>query len=201
MHISEGVLNAPVLITGAGLALAGTAVGLKRMDYDRVAHVGVLSAAFFVTSLIHFNIGPASTHLILNGLLGLVLGWAAFPAILVALILQAIFFQFGGITTLGVNTVLMALPAVICYYVFGRMLQKSNTRTMLASFGCGFCSVMLSALMLGLALVLAEKNFWTVSSILIAANIPVMFVEGIVTAFCVAFIKKVNPEMLTPNIS
>ncbi len=196
MHISEGVLNAPVLITGAGLALAGTAVGLKQMDYDRVAHVGVLSAAFFVTSLIHFNIGPASTHLILNGLLGLVLGWTAFPAILVALILQAVFFQFGGLTTLGVNTVIMALPALVCYYIFGPLLQGPKRKIMLAAFSCGSVSVLGSALLLGAALVLAEKNFWAVSSIIVLANIPVMIIEGIVTAFCIAFIKKVSPEIL-----
>ena len=197
MHISEGVLNAPVLIAGAGMAVAGTAIGLKQMDYDRVAHVGVLSAAFFVTSLIHFNIGPASTHLILNGLLGLVLGWAAFPAILVALVLQAVFFQYGGLTTLGVNTLLMALPAVACYHVFGQMLQKSDARLMLAAFGCGAISVLGSALLLGAALVLAEENFWTISGIIIVANIPVMVIEGIVTAFCIGFIKKVSPEILT----
>ena len=200
MHISEGVLNAPVLITGAGLALSGTAIGLKQMDYDRVAHVGILSAAFFVTSLIHFNIGPASTHLILNGLLGLVLGWAAFPAILVALILQAVFFQFGGLTTLGVNTLIMALPAVACYYAFRNILQKSNCKIAPVAFGCGAFSVLGSALMLGGALILAEENFWTVASVIMAANIPVMIIEGIVTVFCVAFIKKVSPEILDPSI-
>jgi cobalt/nickel transport system permease protein len=199
MHISEGVLNAPVLIAGAGLALAGTAVGLKQMNYDRVAHVGVLSAAFFVASLIHVNVGPSSTHLILNGLLGLLLGWSAFPAILVALILQALFFQFGGMTTLGVNTILMALPAVICYYAFGNMIRRSPTQTMLGSFGCGFFSVLLSAVLLGLALVLTEKNFWAVSGMILAANFPVMVIEGIITVFCVAFFKKVSPEMLMPE--
>ena len=196
MHISEGILNAPVLISGMGLALAGTAVGLKQMDYDRVAHVGVLSAAFFVTSLIHFNIGPASTHLILNGLLGLVLGWTAFPAILVALLLQAVFFQFGGPTTLGVNTIIMALPAVVCYHVFGPVLQKSDAKMMLAAFGCGSISVLGSTLLLGASLVLAEENFGAIASIIIVANIPVMIIEGVVTAFCVAFIKKVSPEIL-----
>ena len=30
-----------------------------------------------------------------------ILGWAAFPAFLVALFLQAVLFQFGGLTTLG----------------------------------------------------------------------------------------------------
>ena len=103
MHISEGVLSGPVLITSAGLAAAGTAIGLKKLDYEKVAKIGMLSAAFFVASLIHVPIGPSNAHLILNGLVGLLLGWPAFPAILVALALQGAFFQYGGITTLGIN--------------------------------------------------------------------------------------------------
>ncbi len=201
MHISEGVLNAPVLITGAVLAITGTAVGLRRMDYDRVAHVGVLAAAFFVASLIHVNVGPSSTHLILNGILGILLGWSAFPAILVALILQALFFQFGGITTLGVNTILMALPAVICYYAFRKWIHRSPLIAMIGSFACGFVSVLLSALLLGLALVFTEKSFWSLAGLIVAANLPIMLIEGVVTVFCVAFLKKVDPEMLNWDIS
>ena len=74
---------------------------------------GVLSATFFVASLVHVPVGPSSVHLIMNGLAGLVLGWAAFPALFVGLLLQAVFFGFGGVTVLGVNTVAIALPAVI----------------------------------------------------------------------------------------
>lgn len=44
----------------------------------------------------------------MNGIIGLLPGWGAFPVILVALLLQGVFFQYGGITTLGVNTVVMA---------------------------------------------------------------------------------------------
>jgi len=97
MHISEGVLSGPVLVSGAALAAVGTAIGLKKLDYDHIAQAGILSAAFFVASLIHVPIGPSNAHLILNGLVGLLLGWAAFPVILVALVLQAMLFQFGGI--------------------------------------------------------------------------------------------------------
>ena len=133
MHIAEGILSAPVLIGGAGAALSGTALGLKAVDYERITRVGILSSAFFVASLIHVNIGPSSTHLILNGLVGLMLGWAAFPAILVALILQAFLFQYGGITVLGVNTVIMALPAVICYYAFRPLILVNPTRYIFCS--------------------------------------------------------------------
>ena len=195
MHISEGVLSGTVLISGAALAAVGTGIGLKKLDYDQVAKTGMLAAAFFVASLIHIPIGPSNAHLILNGLVGLLLGWAAFPAILVALTLQGAFFQFGGITTLGVNTLIMALPAVLCYLIFGRLVTKSS-RTAAAAFACGFLSVLLSGLLVGLSLIFTEENFLEVSGIIIAAHIPVMIIEGVVTAICAAFLRKVRPEML-----
>ena len=196
MHISEGVLSGPVLISGGAMAAAGTAIGLKKLDYDRIAQAGILSAAFFVSSLIHVPVGPANAHLILNGLVGLLLGWAAFPVILVALVLQAILFQFGGITALGVNTMIMAFPAVLCYIVCSPFLHKKSGLALPAAFACGFLSVLLSALVLGLALVFTEENFFEVSAIVIVAHIPVMIIEGIITALCVAFLKKVQPTML-----
>jgi cobalt/nickel transport system permease protein len=196
VHISEGVLSAPVLVSGGALAAAGTAVGLKKIDYDHLARVGILSATFFVASLVHVPIGPSSVHLIMNGIVGLLLGWAAFPAILVALLLQAVFFQFGGITTLGVNTIIMALPAVICYYLFAPLLHKDRKYLLLAGFGCGFCAVLLGGVIVGLALMFTEENFLKVAMLVVTAHIPVMIIEGIVTAFCVAFLKKVQPAML-----
>jgi len=196
MHISEGVLSGPVLLTGGALAAAGTAVGLKHMDYDRIAQVGILSSAFFIASLIHFNIGPSSVHLVLNGIVGLLLGWTAFPAILVALTLQSLFFQFGGITVLGVNTVNMALPAVLCYLLLGPLIKKNHSIAIVASFFAGFLSVFFAAVLLAMSLVFTEENFWEVSMLVIISNLPVMVIEGIVTAFCIAFLKKVHPVIL-----
>ncbi len=196
MHISEGVLSAPVLVSGAVLAAVGTTVGLKKLDYDQIANVGMLSAAFFVAALIHVPVGPASVHLIFNGLVGTLLGWAAFPAILVALILQAVLFQFGGITTLGANTVIMALPAVFCYYFYGRLVAMRPGNTVLVGFVCGFLAVLLSALLLGMTLVLTGESFSAIAKLVVLANVPVMVIEGIVTAFCIGFLQKVRPEIL-----
>jgi len=196
MHISEGVLSGPVLVSGIALAAAGTAVGLKKLDYDRVAQAGILSAAFFVASLIHVPIGPASVHLILNGIIGLLLGWGAVPAILVALLLQGIIFQFGGITALGVNTIIMAMPAVICYYLFSPLIWKKPLVSFSAAFACGFLSVFMGAVLVGTALMFTEKNFLEVALLVVAAHLPVMVIEGFITAVTVGFIKKVQPEML-----
>jgi len=92
MHISEGICSPPVLAAGAGLAVLGAALGLKGLKTESIPKVGVLSSAFFVASLIHVPIGPVSVHLVLNGLMGLLLGWASFPANLVALLLQGVLF-------------------------------------------------------------------------------------------------------------
>ena len=197
MHISEGILSGPVLLTGAALAAAGTAVGLKKLDYDRIAQTGILSAAFFVASLIHVPVGPTSVHLILSGIVGLLLGWCAFPAILIALLLQGLFFQFGGITTLGVNTLIMALPAVICYYLFSPFIVNKNTSAMIAAFLCGFLCVFLSAVIMGASLVFSEENFLEISALVIVAHLPVMVIEGVITAFCIVFLKKVKPELIS----
>ena len=196
MHISEGVLSGPVLISGMALTAAGTAVGLKKLDYDRIAQAGMLSAAFFVASLIHVPIGPASVHLILNGIVGLLLGWGAVPAILVALLLQGMIFQFGGLTTLGVNTAIMALPAVVCYYLFSPLLWKKPAIAFAAAFACGFLSVLLGGIMAAFALIFTEENFLEIALLLLGAHLPIMIIEGFITAFCVGFIKKVQPEML-----
>jgi cobalt/nickel transport system permease protein len=200
MHISEGILSGPVLFSGAAIAAAGTAIGLKKLDYDRIAQTGILSASFFVASLIHVPIGPSSVHLILNGIVGLLLGWAAFPAILIALMLQAIFFQFGGITTLGVNTVIMAAPAVLCYFLFAPMLRKDSVISTVAAFACGFFSVFLGAVVVAMSLMFTEENFLETALLVAGAHLPVMIIEGIVTVFCVSFLKKVQPDML-PDFS
>jgi cobalt/nickel transport system permease protein len=197
MHISEGVLSAPVLAAGGALTAAGVTYALKKMDYDRVPQVALVSCAFFVASFIHLPLGPVSAHLALNGLTGILLGWGAFPSILVALFLQGILFQFGGLTTLGVNTFSMAFPAVLCYLLFGRFLRRANSfvSTLLA-FACGAISVMLSGLIVAASLVWSKESFLGTAKLILLAHLPVMLIEGIVTALIVRFLKKVKPEIL-----
>jgi len=198
MHISEGILSPAVLTAGAALTAAGVAVGMKNLDHKEIPTMGILSAAFFVATLIHVPAGPVSVHLILNGLVGLILGWKAFPAILVGLALQALLFQFGGLTTLGVNTLTMAFPAVVCHYVFGNGLKPGTGRSVIISsaFGAGFCSVLMSGIMVGFSLYLTGEAFLPAAKLIVAAHLPVMFIEGILTAACVLFLIKVRPEIL-----
>jgi cobalt/nickel transport system permease protein len=200
MHISEGVLSAPVLLAGAALSTAGVAIGLKRMDYGKIPEVAVLSSAFFVASLLRVPIGPANIHLTLNGLLGLLLGWMAFPSVLVALVLQALLFQFGGFTTLGVNALVMAAPAVLLHYVFRPVLRKRGRGPcLMAGFGAGALGVALALVLTVLALLGTGSEFAGISKLLVLAHLPAVAAEGAVSAFAVLFLYKVKPEALLPD--
>ncbi len=196
MHISEGVLAAPVLAGGWVFAATGTAIGLKKLDLDHIITTALLAAAFFVASLVHLPLGPGSVHLILNGLLGLILGWACVPAILVALLLQALLFGYGGLTVLGVNTTIMAGPALVVALLFGPWIRRSGRTASLAAFGGGALAVFLAALLAAAALALSDRSFIMAARLLLLAHVPVMLIEGLVTMFTLAFLRRVQPEIL-----
>jgi cobalt/nickel transport system permease protein len=196
VHISEGVLSPAILGLGAALTVGGTALGLRRLDYDRLMTVAILAAAFFVGSLIHIPIGPSSAHLILNGLLGVILGWAAFPAILVALMLQSVLFQYGGFTVLGVNAFNMAFPAVLCFLLLRPLLSRPGPMRTMGAFCCGALSVAGAGLLTALSLAYTNEGFLQAARLLFLAHVPVMIVEGIMTTLIVSFLSRVRPELL-----
>ncbi len=198
MHISEGVLTPEILVIGAAGAAVGLAIGLNGLKSEDIPKVALLTAAFFVASLIHVPVGPSSAHLILNGLLGVILGWQAFPAIFIGLTLQAVLFQFGGLTTLGVNTMNMALPAVLAGFVV-RPFLKSGRPTPLALIVSGLmaaCCIMLSALMVSLALSFSGQGLEAIGKLIFMVHIPIAAIEAVITASVVGFLLKVKPEVI-----
>lgn len=196
-HIPDGVLSNPVLVAGAVTAAAGMARGLKELEPARVPKVAVLSAVLFVASLVHLPAGPASVHLLLNGIAGILLGWAAFPALLAALLLQAVLFGFGGILVLGVNTVDMAVPAILAGLIFRRLWRENDPRrTSILAALCGGGAVLLTGLMVAAALALSGREFETAARLVVVAHLPVMVVEAVFTAAAIGLLARVKPEVL-----
>jgi cobalt/nickel transport system permease protein len=202
MHIQDGVLAASptglaILAAGAAVAAVGTAFGLRRINYERVPQVAMLSAAFFAASLVHVPIGGIQSHLVLNGLVGLLLGWAAFPAILIALFLQAVWFGFGGLLSLGVNTVTMAVPAVAVGCLLGGAVRaRRDAVSFVAGFAAGVMGILLGVLLLAAAMIGAGPQFRTLSGFAVLAHLGLAGIEGMVTASAVVFLRRVRPELL-----
>ena len=199
MHISEGILSAGVLAAGWAGTTAGVAVGLRHTDTSSIVRTALISSAFFLASLVNVRVGPSSTHLTLLGPMGLILGWGVFPAVLVALMLQAVLFHFGGLVVLGVNTFIMASSALSVYLLFGRAVREGKSRpaVIVLSFLAGSVAVMLGAGLVGLCLGMTDANFLNAAKVLVIAHVPLALIEGAVTVFMVMWLKKSAPEFLS----
>ncbi|MBK8211387.1 MAG: cobalt transporter CbiM [Rhodospirillales bacterium] len=197
-HLVDGVLSMPVLAAGAVVAAAAVGYGLRRIGAERLPYVGLMSAAFFVASLVHIPVGPSNVHLILNGLLGVVLGWAAVPAIFTGLLLQAMFFGYGGITVLGVNTLIMGLPAVACWYLFARPMRDGEPFVWGAAAGAG--AIVMTCGGVALALALSGREFLPAAQLVCVAHLPVVAVEAMLTGTIAAFLRQVKPEVLSLSL-
>jgi cobalt/nickel transport system permease protein len=207
MHIYEGVLSASqhgqeVLLAGAALAAAGTALGLKKLEPERLPQAAVFSAAFFVVSMIHVPLWPSSVHLMLTGVMGVMLGWVAFPVVLVALVLQALLFSYGGLTALGINTCIMAAPAVMCHYLYRRAVASEHeSLAMCGGFAAGSTAILFAAMLVAGSLILSGKNeFDSLGKIFAILQLPLAVIEGLVTASVVVLVRKVRPELIDARI-
>jgi len=216
MHVPEGILPAEICISGYAVTSLITWYSLKEINkqpnpQEDIPKASLLTAAFFVASTIHIPIPPASVHLVLNGLLGAVLGYYAFPAILVGLFFQAVMFGHGGMTTLGVNAIIMGLPALLAHQIFllrhflRKRLRKRLDDKILSSisaFLAGATAVGLSAALFFILIITNIPSDWdfaaekTAIYALMLAHIPLMVIEGIFTAMVVSFIQRVKPEIL-----
>jgi cobalt/nickel transport system permease protein len=198
LHISDGVLSPQVWVSGyvitGGLT---TYILAKKIEINEIPKVSVVTSALFVASLIHIPVGPTSVHLVLSGLAGITLGLAAFPAIFVALTLQAFLFQHGGITTIGINTVIMGLPALAAYGVFTAG-TRSNIKGKYAVFGglAGGTAIVLGIALLSLCLLNTGEYLEYVVPYVILAHLPVVAIEAIVVGAFAQFMERVRPQLL-----
>lgn len=198
MHLSEGVLHPPVLAVGYIIAVVGIAIGLRKIENQKLPLVALFAATFFVASTIHIPVGIGSVHLILNGLAGLFLGWAVFPAFLIGLVLQLLFFSFGGFTVLGVNLCIMALPAVAIRYLLKRFFTREATARQVKIIGAlaGILGVAGAAVIASLTLALdGGKDYVHLIGLLIVSHIPVFIVDSLISVGIVTLVVKMRPSI------
>jgi cobalt/nickel transport system permease protein len=201
MHISEGVLDSRVII-GGYIATAGlTALALKRVRRDDIPKIAVMGAAFFVSSLLHFKVGITSVHLTLAGLVGIVLGCSSALALLAGLFFQAVMFQHGGLSTLGVNTVIFAVPALLASVVYSGVGPlfggRRGSRSLIAGIASAL-AVLVGAAVVLLVLRLSGEELTGIGFLFSGAHGVLALLEGAVTFIVVQQILRLKPEMITP---
>lgn len=203
MHILDGHLPPLVDAVGFATATVGCALTLRSVQEASPPRVAMATSAFFVASSLHVPLYGTQVHLILAGLTGVVLGAAAFPAVLVGVVLQLLLLGFGGVMTLGVNVTTLGSGALVAAWVFRLArpaerpaAQEGLARLTAAGAAAGVVGTLASLAVYAAALLSAGEALRGVAWVCLVAHAPVVVVEGVMTALVVRFLARVQPELL-----
>lgn len=204
VHIADGVLAWPWLAVGWLMVGALLGVASRRISNEEAPTIALLAAAFFVASQIHLPVPPSSSvHLLLNALLGMILGVRAALAIFLGLLLQALLFQHGGLYALGANATIMILPALLARGLLrlGQhlgWLDRPPWR-MALGFGIGFLTVLATLLLHYLTLAYgtqSPENLRRLAQFDFIFHLPILAIESLITMTTLDFVWRVKPGML-----
>lgn len=211
MHIADGVMAPEVWIAGWAIALIGLGLMFwrlgKRLDERTMPMMAILAAGIFVAQMLNFPIGGGTTgHLIGAALATILLGpYAAMLIITAILTIQCLVFGDGGITSLGLNILNMAIIAPLVTY---GVLTLSGRKNMVAAAPvAAWASVFLAATVCAAELAMSYSLSGGIYGIPGALAFPTMMGyhaligigEAAVTTGVVLFLAKVSPEMLKLN--
>ncbi len=206
MHIPEGILDtktwvAMSVFSGAMLALA--LKGFKREEMERrIPLISVTAAFIFAAQMLNFPVaGGTSGHFMGSVLACMLLGpWTGFIAMSLVLIVQALIFQDGGLTSLGANIFNMAFAGSIggfVFYFFFRLLFWGDRTRPLAYALAAWCSLMLAAAFAALELAMSLPLRLSVAlSAMLSVHAVVGIGEALITTAALMAIRRVRPELL-----
>jgi cobalamin biosynthesis protein CbiM len=201
MHIPDGFIDIPTSAAFGTLALAGTAIALKKAKTevdDRTAPMAGLTAVFiFAVQMLNFPVAAGTSGHLLGGALAMVLvgPYAASLAITVVLGVQALLFADGGLTALGLNvfnlSVIAVLVSFLVFKLMVKLLPKTKSAIPLAAGIAAFVSVPLSASAFTLQYAIGGNGTAPVETVLIAmlsTHLLIGIGEAVITMLTVSAI-------------
>lgn len=201
MHIPDGFIDIPTSAAFGTLALAGTAIALKKAKTevdDRTAPMAGLTAVFiFAVQMLNFPVAAGTSGHLLGGALAMVLvgPYAASLAITVVLGVQALLFADGGLIALGLNvfnlSVIAVLVSFLVFKLMVKLLPKTKSAIPLAAGIAAFVSVPISASAFTLQYAIGGNGTAPVETVLIAmfsTHLLIGIGEAVITMLTVSAI-------------
>ncbi len=209
MHIPDGLLSPYLCIIFYVVSLGFLVWAWKSVNktFSRsfVPVMAVASALILIAQMINFPIvGGTTGHLLGGTLLTMLLGpQATVISMTIVLLIQALMFADGGITTLGANIFNMAVVGALSFYVVKFLVGSSSSqkRFTTALFIASWLSVMLTAsltaIQIGVSPSFAQAGgVLTTLPAMISWHAFIGLVEAAVTAPLILQLSRVSPESL-----
>jgi len=208
MHIPDGYLSPATVAVSYAVMIPLWAYGFKKLkeklNEKTLPLLGALSALSFIIMMFNVPVpGGTSGHAIGTALIAIMFDlWTSFIAVSFVLLIQAVVFGDGGISTWAVNSFDMAfIAAFVGYYVFKFFKDKTKFAPFLAGYISITAAALSDAIILGI-----QPLFWHSANghplyfpFGLSISIPAMMgahllifgvIEGVFTQIVYSFLKK-----------
>ncbi|MFW6265645.1 MAG: energy-coupling factor ABC transporter permease [Halanaeroarchaeum sp.] len=207
IHLPDGAI--PLWAVGLWSVLAATVLGLavyrlrrRGLDASHIALGGMAAAASFAVFQVNVPV-LGGVHLSLTGLVGILVGPALGGIIVFVVNVLSALLGHGAWGFLGANTLVGVVEVAGAYYVY-TTLRAANwayfpAATVGTVLGLGAGSVLMGAIpvvsgLTGVAI--GGRDLAVYMAALVAVNLGVAVVEGLVTGSIVRYIASVRPDLL-----
>lgn len=213
MHIAEGILPAEWAVAWAAPAAVGVAVGLRRLRARTTEQpavkslVALMGAAVFAISLMPIPVPVAGSvsHPAGTPLAAIVVGPAASVLLAgISLLIQALFFAHGGLTTLGANIMSEGIVGSFAGYFAFRLSRRAGASLFWAGFMAGMLGdlavYVTTAVELGLGLFPLDEAGRGAGALFLAflpTQAPLAVLEGIFTGGVLSSLAELRPDILS----
>ena len=223
MHIPDGILPVWLWVSGfliMACLLAFSLYRLRGMDMKKkIPLLGVLSAVMLVA--MSLEIIPIAYHLNLSVATGILLGPSlGFVAALIVNLMLA-FMGHGGITVIGLNTILLGAEAMLGHTFFYFLTQRLSTywRAALATVLALFLVSLFLIAIVGISHIdpqtyghehevvsehghdnAASTSLTTFAVVVLSLGVIGWIIEGAITGAVIRFISQVRPDLLAHTL-
>ncbi|WP_455645912.1 energy-coupling factor ABC transporter permease [Methanosphaera sp.] len=200
MHVPDGTITGNFLIIYAIIAIVLLAYVFynsrgKQLSEKNIPLIALFVVATVIVQFIELPIIPfACIHLSLIAIIALYDVKTSMIVYMFVTIIQA-FLGEGGVSTLGINLLNLAIIAPLLAYGIYQVLHKINRDV--ALFAAGFGAVAVLGLIVAVEYAIAGTLTITAGiSTIVPVEIFVGILEGIATVFVMRLLSKIKPELV-----
>lgn len=203
MHIPDGFLSAPVwmamaVLSGVLILYALSKVKGKLGDRS-IPLMGMLAAFIFAAQMLNVPVAGGTSGHMLGGVLAAVLlgPFTASIVMTAVFIVQAIFFQDGGITTLGANIFNMGLIGTMLGYYIYKVLHLAMKQSTTSAAVAAWLTVVLAASACAIELAVSGTSpLQIVLPAMAGVHAVIGLVEAGLTVAVLAYVGRSRPDLL-----
>jgi len=209
LHIPDGFLDPWICLMMYAITIIFWIFSFRKtkhiLEDKHIPLMSTLTAMFFAAQMMNFPIiGGTTAHLLGGPIIGITLGpYAGLISMTVILLIQALFFGDGGLTTFGANVWNMGIIGVFIPYIICLAIVRigKNTKSLLiGAFLGALIGDVLAAIFAGIELGISFLSFpYSIQIAVTAMATHHFFIgigEGIITMIILSILIKNRPDLL-----